>query len=124
MLTLQAGVLTVGHPKKGTYVLNKQPPNKQIWLSSPISGPKRFDWTIPKTGGGMDSKQDQEDSHGDVGDNGILGGGKWTYLRDGTTLSEILKEELGVVVAKDEDTDVVLGKEGPASSGSGGPVEG
>ena len=28
----------------GTYVLNKQTPNLQIWLSSPISGPKRFDY--------------------------------------------------------------------------------
>eukprot|EP00834_Sanchytrium_tribonematis_P008718 NODE_1137_length_2056_cov_0.948901.p2 type:complete len:150 gc:universal NODE_1137_length_2056_cov_0.948901:1854-1405(-) len=26
------------------YVLNKQPPNKQIWWSSPISGPLRFDF--------------------------------------------------------------------------------
>jgi len=24
------------------YVLNKQTPNRQIWLSSPISGPSRF----------------------------------------------------------------------------------
>jgi len=28
----------------GTYVLNKQRPNKQIWWSSPISGPKRFEF--------------------------------------------------------------------------------
>ena len=30
-------------PNVGTYVINKQTPNKQIWLSSPISGPKRYD---------------------------------------------------------------------------------
>lgn len=120
----QAGVLTVGHPKKGSYVLNKQPPNRQIWLSSPVSGPKRFDWTVPKsTSGGMNSKQDQEDSHGDVGDDGVLGGGKWVYLRDGTTLSGLLREELGVVVAKDEDADVSAGREGPGASGASG-VEG
>ncbi|KAL9132505.1 MAG: hypothetical protein Q9175_006324, partial [Cornicularia normoerica] len=29
----QAGVLTLLFPPHGTYVLNKQPPNKQIWLS-------------------------------------------------------------------------------------------
>ncbi|VDK76611.1 unnamed protein product [Litomosoides sigmodontis] len=29
--------------KVGTYVINKQTPNRQIWLSSPLSGPKRFD---------------------------------------------------------------------------------
>jgi frataxin len=36
------GVLTVQiGPPVGTYVINKQTPNRQIWLSSPISGPKR-----------------------------------------------------------------------------------
>ncbi|CAI5441089.1 unnamed protein product [Caenorhabditis angaria] len=40
------GVLTVAVSKEiGTYVINKQSPNKQIWLSSPISGPKRYDLT-------------------------------------------------------------------------------
>ena len=42
--TLADGVLTVrlgGRP--GTYVINKQTPNKQLWLSSPVSGPARFD---------------------------------------------------------------------------------
>lgn len=33
----KAGVLTLKLGDKGTYVINKQPPNKQIWLSSPIS---------------------------------------------------------------------------------------
>ena len=28
----------------GTYVINKQSPNKQIWLSSPVSGPFRYDF--------------------------------------------------------------------------------
>ncbi|KAK8562546.1 hypothetical protein V6N13_018869 [Hibiscus sabdariffa] len=37
VLTLKLGTL-------GTYVMNKQTPNRQIWLSSPISGPSRFDW--------------------------------------------------------------------------------
>ncbi|EGT54939.1 hypothetical protein CAEBREN_28735, partial [Caenorhabditis brenneri] len=38
------GVLTVNVSKTvGTYVINKQSPNKQIWLSSPMSGPKRYD---------------------------------------------------------------------------------
>jgi hypothetical protein len=33
----------------GTYVLNKQPPNRPdlALLSSPIAGPKRYDWVIP-----------------------------------------------------------------------------
>lgn len=31
----QSGVLTLKLGSNGTYVINKQPPNKQIWLSSP-----------------------------------------------------------------------------------------
>ena len=67
-----AGVLTLVFPPNGTYVLNKQPPNKQIWLSSPVSGPKRYDFV----GEGED--------------------GKWIYLRDGSTLTSLLKEELSI----------------------------
>lgn len=34
----KSGVLTLNlGEKNGTYVVNKQPPNKQIWLSSPLS---------------------------------------------------------------------------------------
>lgn len=43
---LQQGVMNLRLPPHGTYVINKQPPNKQIWLSSPSSGPKRFDYDI------------------------------------------------------------------------------
>jgi len=34
--------MTLTIPPHGTYVINKQPPNHQIWVSSPISGPARF----------------------------------------------------------------------------------
>ncbi|KNA23702.1 hypothetical protein SOVF_022450 [Spinacia oleracea] len=37
-------VLTLKLGNLGTYVVNKQSPNRQIWLSSPVSGPSRFDW--------------------------------------------------------------------------------
>ncbi|KAM7495165.1 hypothetical protein LguiB_029774 [Lonicera macranthoides] len=37
-------VLTVKLGCLGSYVLNKQTPNRQIWMSSPVSGPSRFDW--------------------------------------------------------------------------------
>ncbi|KAI5450800.1 Mitochondrial matrix iron chaperone [Naganishia albida] len=39
-----SGVLTLGLGPHGTYVINKQPPNQQIWLSSPFSGPARFSY--------------------------------------------------------------------------------
>ena len=41
--TLSDGVLTVKLSQFGVYVLNKQTPNKQLWLSSPVSGPYRYD---------------------------------------------------------------------------------
>jgi len=39
---LSSGVLTIKLGSAGTYVINKQTPNRQIWYSSPISGPKKF----------------------------------------------------------------------------------
>ncbi|OZJ04232.1 hypothetical protein BZG36_04234 [Bifiguratus adelaidae] len=62
------GVMTLRLGSHGTYVINKQPPNKQIWLSSPKSGPKRYDF----------DKKHQ----------------KWFYGRDNHTLDELLNEEL------------------------------
>ena len=81
---VQAGVLSVTFPPNGTYIINKQPPNKQIWLSSPLSGPKRYDWVL--AGEGMGEKEG-----GGVGD--------WVYLRDGTSLTELLKKELDIDVS-------------------------
>ena len=31
--------------ERGTFVLNKQAPNLQLWLSSPISGPLRYNYS-------------------------------------------------------------------------------
>lgn len=80
---LQAGVMTINVADKGTYVINKQPPNKQIWLSSPISGPKRYDWCI--IGEGQGEKEG-------------TGSGNWIYTRDGVSLNDLILEELDVVV--------------------------
>lgn len=63
----KTGVLTVKLGSKGTYVINKQTPNRQIWLSSPVSGPFRFDYA---------------------------GGGRWVYSRDGRELHRQIAEEL------------------------------
>lgn len=75
----QAGVLTLTFPPNGTYVLNKQPPNKQIWLSSPVSGPKRYDYVAKQENGGDEA-------------------GQWVYLRDNSLLSHLLENELGIVI--------------------------
>lgn len=63
-LALSDGVLTVHLGRKhGTYVINKQTPNRQIWLSSPVSGPKRYDFV----------------------------GNKWIYKHDGVSLCHLLE---------------------------------
>ncbi|EJW03997.1 iron donor protein CyaY [Edhazardia aedis USNM 41457] len=38
----EEGVLSFKIPKIGEYVLNRQPPVQQLWISSPITGPKKF----------------------------------------------------------------------------------
>lgn len=78
-------------------MINKQPPNKQIWLSSPLrrvphptrltefsraltvlrSGPKRYDYTP------------EEDD--------------WVYSRDGRSLNELLNQELTEVLGRKVD---------------------
>lgn len=42
------GVINVRLGSYGTYVINKQPPTQQLWLSSPTSGPKRFEYDTNK----------------------------------------------------------------------------
>ncbi|KAJ5169377.1 Frataxin [Penicillium coprophilum] len=90
-----AGVLNVSVPAIGTYVLNKQPPNKQIWLSSPISGPKRYDWIVE--GDYMHEKQDSRP----------FVSGQWIYLRDGSNLTELLNTELTLRLPKDIYSEIV-----------------
>jgi frataxin len=68
------GVLTVKLGSKGTYVINKQTPNRQIWLSSPISGPARFDWH------GLEHV--------------------WVYRRTKAQLLPLLEEELSQLMGK------------------------
>lgn len=87
-LSIQAGVMTIDVQNKGSYVLNKQPPNKQIWLSSPISGPKRYDWVV--TGESMHQKEGS-------------GSGSWVYLRDNSHLSDLLRKEIGIDLGVDEE---------------------
>ncbi|KAA1468601.1 Frataxin [Dentipellis sp. KUC8613] len=72
-----SGVLTLKLGNNGTYVINKQPPNKQIWLSSPFSGPKRYDYV---------SEEDD-----------------WIYSRDGQALGTLLNTELSRVFKQEVD---------------------
>jgi len=94
-----ADVLTIEIQGKGTIVINKQPPNRQLWLSSPISGPMRFDWVV--SGESMHEKEG-------------AGQGSWVYLRNGTTLSSILKKEVGVEMDTDDIEAVQVVEKGGA----------
>ncbi|KAE9588733.1 hypothetical protein Lal_00030365 [Lupinus albus] len=67
-------VLTIKLGDLGTYVLNKQTPNRQLWLSSPVSGPSRFDWD-------QDAKA-------------------WVYRRNKTNLYKVLESELEQLCGK------------------------
>jgi frataxin len=80
-------------------VINKQPPNRQIWLASPVSGPLRFDWVV--SGESMHEKEG-------------AGIGSWVYLRDGRTLDSLLKKELGIDMEQED-----LHSEGPVISKGG-----
>lgn len=75
-VVFSSGVLTVKvGGDHGTYVINKQTPNRQIWLSSPSSGPKRYDWT----------------------------GGCWVYTHDGISLHQLLSKEFSIIFNKNID---------------------
>lgn len=58
-------------------MINKQAPNKQIWLSSPTSGPKRFDFVY--------APNDNQD-------------GYWVYKHTGVTLHELLDKEFSDIL--------------------------
>lgn len=78
-LEYSQGVLTLTLDGVGTYVINKQPPNKQIWFASPESGPNRFD----------------------------LYKGQWISLRDNKNLLEVLNKELHDALPKDAEFNIV-----------------
>eukprot|EP01025_Chloroclados_australasicus_P009994 TRINITY_DN1388_c0_g1_i1.p2 TRINITY_DN1388_c0_g1~~TRINITY_DN1388_c0_g1_i1.p2 ORF type:complete len:204 (+),score=4.94 TRINITY_DN1388_c0_g1_i1:46-612(+) len=67
------GVLTVKLGKFGTYVINKQTPNRQIWMSSPISGPFRYD----------------------------CDGGRWIYHRDQHDMIKKIEKEFSSIFQED-----------------------
>nr|XP_029120955.1 frataxin, mitochondrial isoform X1 [Elaeis guineensis] len=70
-------VLTLKLGSLGTYVINNQTPNRQIWLSSPVSGPARFDWDVATK--------------------------SWIYRRTKANLLQLLEEELQQLCAKPID---------------------
>jgi len=75
------GVLNIEMRDQRFYVLNKQTPNIQIWLSSPITGPSRFDYG---------------------------GNGKWVRRHHGDDILEMLEGEFNNNFARSEGEKVQL----------------
>jgi frataxin len=82
-------VLTVKLGSHGTYVINKQTPNRQVWLSSPVSGPFRYDHRPAAVGGGGDASASSSD-----------GGDYWVYARDGHGLEAKLEREIEGLIGR------------------------
>ena len=68
---LSAGILTVELESGGKYIVNKQAPNRQIWVASPVSG----GWHFEHAGGDGSPA-------------------RWAATKDGTTLAALLESEL------------------------------
>ena len=70
---LEEGILTVDLPSGGRYVINKNLPNRQIWLSSPVSGAAHYAY---------------EPTQG------------WQNTRGGETLHAVLEHELAIIAGR------------------------
>eukprot|EP00644_Phytophthora_capsici_P004711 jgi/Phyca11/565989/estExt2_Genewise1.C_PHYCAscaffold_190546 len=62
------GVLKIDLGDHGTWVINRQVPNRQIWWSSPVSGPRRYEYDAES--------------------------GNWVNTRDRGELMELLRSEI------------------------------
>ncbi len=76
-IALAGGVLKLSFANTRHYVLNIQRPNKQLWFSSPFSGPQRFEY----------------DSESNT----------WKNIRDNKELYSILNEEINVILKEAGD---------------------
>lgn len=74
-------------------MINKQTPNRQIWLSSPVSGPFRYDFHR----------------------------GQWEYTRDGHALHSKLEHELEALTGQSIDLNPCASCEKLGACGVGGP---
>ena len=66
-ISYSQGVLNMNLGKHGFWVINKQTPNRQLWWSSPISGPRRYEFHVAGGGGRIEEWKgtaDQKDMLG------------------------------------------------------------
>lgn len=79
-MTCAMGVLTFKLGAQGTYVINKQTPNRQLWWSSPVSGPRRYHYVSAEGSGS---------------------GGSWVSTRDGHSMLASLKAEIKALTGEE-----------------------
>jgi frataxin len=72
-IDMDGAVLTIELDSGPQYVINKHAPNRQIWLSSPVSGARHFDYTDD---------------------------GEWRDTRGESELHALLAEELGAATGR------------------------
>jgi frataxin len=72
-ISLSDGVLNIALTGNKKYVINMQRPNLQVWLSSPISGPQRYEFNL--------------DSN------------KWLNIRNNINIYELLEKEFNSISA-------------------------
>ena len=88
----QDGVLNVVVGTLGTFVLNKQAPNLQIWLSSPVTGPLRYNF-CPTTRAWLNSR-DQHELFGCLADDfETLAGKRPDFTNVALQLQQLVAEE-------------------------------
>lgn len=75
---LQGGILTIELDSGSQYVINKHAPNRQIWMSSPVSGASHFDSD---------------------------GNGGWVGTRGAGTLTAMLSAEISAATGETVDLD-------------------
>eukprot|EP01129_Flabellula_baltica_P011968 TRINITY_DN5335_c0_g1_i1.p1 TRINITY_DN5335_c0_g1~~TRINITY_DN5335_c0_g1_i1.p1 ORF type:complete len:181 (-),score=30.44 TRINITY_DN5335_c0_g1_i1:4-546(-) len=75
------GIMEFSVGSSGVFVINKQPHNRQIWYSSPISGPSRYNYDLNRK--------------------------KWRCTRSGEYLDEVMSKELSSLLKTEIDLEKI-----------------
>jgi len=68
-ISYSQGVLNIDTGGFGFWVINKQTPNRQLWWSSPLSGPRRYDhvegkWVVLRKQADINSDSNNNNNNG------------------------------------------------------------
>ncbi|CCW70915.1 unnamed protein product [Phytomonas sp. Hart1] len=90
-INLSDGVLTI-ETTQGTFLFNKQAPNLQMWLSSPISGPHHYNMVESGEKNTSTNEEKEENMKSNLDEV------RWICERDGHDLTKKIEEELSEVL--------------------------